>query len=164
MRPITKIRASFYISISALLVAAAFCPASAALLQPIQMICDPAQTGVSCINQLCDQTKLGVTTMDGDGKNIIACLKTDEPNISRWKGMSNGGKNCSAVYPTHNMGGNTTFNSTTVPHGQIGKFTESSYQAVYGSVMVDQCWDGKVITYALPILMPEGDHGDGGDH
>jgi hypothetical protein len=59
----------------------------------------------------CDATQVGMTRMDTDQKNIIACLKTDSGN-SVWKAMSgasSSGRQCSAslggLWSPYNEGG-----------------------------------------------------------
>lgn len=46
--------------------------------------CDPAQS--VCVGQGC--SKLGLTTMDRDGKNLIACLTPDTSGSPVWKSMT----------------------------------------------------------------------------
>jgi hypothetical protein len=50
-------------------------------------ICNPAPGGTPCLGSEC--TQLGVTTMDSDQKNLVACLKNDAGALV-WKAMSGG--------------------------------------------------------------------------
>ncbi|MDD5586307.1 MAG: hypothetical protein PHY92_05040 [Alphaproteobacteria bacterium] len=74
-------------------------------------VCNPRSTPGGCINAVdksCGQ--LGETTMDGDQKNLIACLN-NESGIPVWKAMTAGNAGAKAGYCMQDWGGKSNYGS-----------------------------------------------------
>ncbi|MDD5585466.1 MAG: hypothetical protein PHY92_00725 [Alphaproteobacteria bacterium] len=126
--------------LAAFVLATAALPALAAPLlsgAPISTSCDPHAE--ICIGKPCGVTS-GLTTMDNDQKNLIACLKDDSGNLN-WKSMSP-----FQIAPNGNLGIGTANPGATLDVGYVpdtgwgtgtvrsGKFIAYSWDATYDSV------------------------------
>mgnify|MGYP001492371624 CR=1 FL=1 len=86
--------------------------------------CDPTSSPTPCVKKEC--AKVGVTTMDNDQKNIIACLKNDSGALV-WKSNS-GGESCLIPYPTNVCGSASGSGSLSFYSINDGVYTYLRYQ------------------------------------
>lgn len=95
-------------------------------------VCDPTSplNGVYCLNQSCAANQVGVSTLDKDQQNIIACLNDPASGRTIWKSMSG-----SSANPLAGSGGSATtfFGLTACPTGwtlaQSGRSVVVRYQS-----------------------------------
>lgn len=98
--------------------------------------CVPTQ-GTTCMNKPCDG--LGTSTLDGDSKNIIVCLKNDSGALI-WKSSTSGGTSCTVQVDTPNENGYISHAYTvslaekqTFSLGVVGLGADVSYAVPYAS-------------------------------